>query len=54
MGNSVEVQAAVVLMEAIKTAVENAEPGLRSSVSYIAAQIIKDLELLTLSAREHD
>ncbi len=52
--NDLEVQASTLLIAAIKTAVANAEPQLRLTVSEIAAQIVRDLELLALSAREHD
>jgi hypothetical protein len=51
--SGIEREAATFLIAAIKKAVENAEPNLRPMVREIAAQIIKDLDTLALSTREH-
>jgi hypothetical protein len=51
--NTPEAEAARYLIAEIKKAVENAEPNLRPMVSEIAAQIMRDLDTLALSTREH-
>lgn len=52
--NTPEAEAARYLIAEIKKAVENAEPDSRPYVSAIAAQIMRDLDTLALSTREHD
>ena len=51
--NTPEAEAARYLIAEIKKAVENAEPDLRPAVNEIAAQIMRDLDSLALSTREH-
>jgi hypothetical protein len=52
--NDLELRAATFLIAEIKKAVENAEPDLQPMVGEIAAQIMRDLDSLAKTAREHD
>jgi BMFP domain-containing protein YqiC len=52
--NNLEAEAARYLIAEIKKAVENAEPDVQATVREIAAQIMRDLDTLALSTREHN
>jgi hypothetical protein len=52
--NNLEVRASAYLIEAVKMAATNADSELWTTVRDIAAEIVKDLELVALSSREHD
>ena len=52
--SSIEWEAATYLIAEIKKAVENSPPNVQTMVRDIAAQIMRDLDTLAATAREHD